>query len=51
MDIKVHNFNILGTTYMKIKFERNTVSEEQCLQKVGRTYGQTDGHAKHYMPR
>ena len=42
-DTKVHTFNILGITYMKIKIERLTVSEEQCLQKVGRTNGQTDG--------
>ena len=27
-DTKVHNFNILGITYMKIKIERLTVSEE-----------------------
>ena len=27
-DTKVHNFNILGITYMKIKIERLTVSSE-----------------------
>ena len=27
-DTKVHNFNILGITYMKIKIERLTVLEE-----------------------
>ena len=27
-DTKVHNFNILGITYMKIEIERLTVSEE-----------------------
>ena len=27
-DTKVHNFNILGITCMKIKIERLTVSEE-----------------------
>ena len=27
-DTKVHNFNILGITYVKIKIERLTVSEE-----------------------
>ena len=27
-DTKVHNFNILGITYMKIKIERLTVSKE-----------------------
>ena len=42
-DTKVHNFNILETTYMKIKIERLTVLEEHCLQIVGRTHGQTDG--------
>ena len=27
-DTKVHNFNILGIAYMKIKIERHSVSEE-----------------------
>ena len=27
-DTNLHNFNILGITYMKIKIERLTVSEE-----------------------